>query len=379
MPVGVFLSGGLDSSLIAVKMSELLDKPIQTISAGYEEESANEFRWSDQVAALVRSNHRNFLDNSNDFFSLLPYLSYIYDAPLQTGVAFYKAAKFAKETCTVMLCGQGSDEIFGGYTSSLYAAMQVKLNHALRFIVSHRGTELLHSILPKLGKQKIFRKVCDRIHLSDDMVAAAYGASMPSDDFMNSLHDESGQIYEKLLIKYTIITKANDQFDFLHKMLLTEMHRGLQSIVQNTDRMTMAASIETRVPFLDRELVEFVFSLPTHLKIRNGVGKYLMKKYMKKYFTDDFIYRKKMGFPVPLFEWFVKSGEQLIMPLLQTEEKEIDGFFNKDYFIKYSNIVISGAMGKHSDSLSAMWRYFALRTWWRTVDNIPDEYHYIMG
>lgn len=372
VPVGVFLSGGLDSSLIAVIMAELSDKPIQTISAGYEEESANEFRWSDQLVELIRSNHRNFVDDSSSFFSLQPYLSYIYDAPLQTGVAFYKAARFAKETCTAMLCGQGSDEIFGGYTSYLYAEKQAKLNHLLRFIVSSKGTKLLQNILPKLGKRKIFRKVGARIHLSDEMIAAAYGASMPRDDFINSIHDGSGQLYEQLLMKYTTLIQSNNRFDFLHKMLLTEMLHGLQNIVQNTDRMTMAASVETRVPFLDHELVEFVFSLPTHLKIKNGIGKYLMKKYMKKYFSNDFIYRKKQGFPVPLFEWFVDSGEKLIMPVLQTEEKEIDRFFNKDYLQKYSDIVMSEAMGRHSDSLGPIWRYFTLRTWWNTLEEYID-------
>jgi asparagine synthase (glutamine-hydrolysing) len=370
VPIGVFLSGGIDSSVIAVIMSKLNDTPIKTISAGYKEEEANEFYWSDQVVKKIQSDHHKFLDNSNDFFNLLPWLTYIFDKPLQTGVAFYKAAKFAKETCTVMLCGQGSDEIFGGYSIYRNAYKQYKINSIIQSLTGKNIANTLHHYIPKIGKQKIFRKVGARVDLSDHQIAASYYGDLPQEDFIKILSGGSQNMYYELLDRFSLIWPDRPDMPFVKKMLMAGMNLGLQGIVQNTDRMTMAASVETRVPFLDHHLVEFVYSLPTSFKIRNGEGKHLLKRYLSKFFDDEFLYRPKKGFPVPYTRWFLDEKTEFKIP---TQNAEIlEKCFNLPYFESYTEIVKSGLVGKNSDAVSPMLRYYALHTWIKMLETYDN-------
>ena len=368
VPVGVFLSGGLDSSIIALKMSELCDIPINTISAGYKEKEANEFVWSNQVVKRINSNHRNFLDNSKDFFSLLPFLTYINDTPLVTGVSFYKAAKFAKENCTVMLCGQGSDEILGGYTGYLFAEKQQTLNKLTQKIWGKKVNSTLSNYLSSMGKRKIFRKVAARLTLNEFEIAGAYVGTIPKEDILKIFTINEKDYYE-LLGLYNQLWPQGTNRDFLFKMLCSEMYRGLQTITQNTDRMTMAASVEARVPFLDHHLVEFIFSLPTKLKVRNNQGKYILKRYLLHYFDKSFIYRPKKGFPVPLTQWFLNDEFNLpteMNPLLSS-------IINKDYLNTYGKLVKSGILGRNSDAVTPILRLVALNNWIYTVPGLDKE------
>jgi asparagine synthase (glutamine-hydrolysing) len=365
VPLGVFLSGGLDSSLIAIKMNEILGRPINTISVGYKEKEANEFYWSDQVVRMIKSNHYKYIDNEDTFFEYLPWLTYINDEPLQTGVAFYRAAKHAKQNAKVMLCGQGSDEIFGGYSCYRYGPLQYHINRRINRYVPSSLITLLHKLLPKLGKEKIFRKAGARINLDEIEVAASYASGMPEEDFIKGLKNANYATYRALLRKYELIYPQKDNLDFLNKMMIAEMQNGLQSIVHNTDRMTMAASIETRVPFLDNDLVEFVFSLPTHFKVKNKQGKYLLKKLLAKYFDDTFVYRPKKGFPVPLVQWLLSTNDKFMISDANKDIDAITKYFDIENLNKYKEFVKTRKIKATSDAINPIMRYMSLKIWWR--------------
>jgi len=312
VPLGVFLSGGVDSSLIAIKMSQLLDQPITTISSSYPDPTANELEYAKKVSKAIGSQHFSFLDSQEDFFSLLPFLTQINDSPIQTGISFYKAARFAKQYCTVMLCGQGADEIFGGYKYYRYANLQNSINSILLFSNILKNKKYLPKLLNVLFPSRYVEKFYNRLSLNSIEIIASYVGSMSQKTFEDLMFTK----YFSELQKYSSIF-PEENHDYLTKILLSEFSRGLQVIIQFTDRMTMAASVETRVPFLDHHLVEFVFSLPNHLKINFFEEKYLLKKYLSLYMKKSFVYRRKKGFPVPLHtflnnneaDFFLKDSE----------------------------------------------------------------------
>ncbi|MGA2333403.1 MAG: asparagine synthase (glutamine-hydrolyzing) [Syntrophales bacterium] len=373
VPLGVFLSGGIDSTIIALKASEMIDVPLNTISAGYEEKEANEFFWSDQVVKQIGSSHRKFLDNADDFFRIHPWLIYIYDAPLAQGVSFYKASQFAKQTCTVMLCGQGSDEIFGGYAGYVHAQYQNRINIIMHGLVGKSGTNLFQRVLSRLGKRKIFRKVGSRINLKDYQVAAAYASSLPAEDFIKCFKRGGEELYYSLLEKYSHLWPESHDHSFLSKMLLAEMNNGLQTIVKATDRLSMAASVETRVPFLDHHLVEFAFSLPPNLKINKFTGKYIPKKYLSRYFNKGFVYREKKGFPVPLTQWFLNEKTRSYFEIKAGENSVLEDIFNTDYFNEYRKIVESGKMGVMRDAVDPIIRYRSLYIWSKMIEEYSNS------
>jgi len=359
VPLGVFLSGGLDSSIIALKAAKLLGKPINTITSGYPEKEANEFDSSDNVAVRIGANNRKFLDNSEDFFNLFPYLTYMYDGPLLAGVSFYKAARFSKETCTVMLCGQGSDETFAGYTSYIYGQWQYFLNRLIRKTLGHRITSQLAASAPRIGKRKLYRKVIARLYLNDFQTAAAYSGSIPGEDFLRIFNFGNHDRYNDVLNKYEALWPKRSDLDFLTKMLYAEMFVGLQTVLQMTDRMTMAVSVETRVPFLDHRLVEFIYSLPSKYKVRKGIGKYILKKYLLRYFDREFVYRPKKGFPVPLTQWFLKGEFRFPKKV----DRQLLDVFDKNYIEEYQAIVRSRSLGTDIDAIFPILRYISLQTW----------------
>ncbi len=367
VPLGVFLSGGLDSSLILAKMKEVATGSVRSFSMGYEEEYANEFKWSDIASKKFSDEHYKMISEASELFGLYPRCTWYYDDPLHSGTGFYQVASASKPRATVMLCGQGSDEIFAGYTSGFYALRQLPINNLIGRLLGHSGRRTFSNLLSPLGKSKIFSKVGRRLRFNDDMLAASYAASIPEDHFVNFMNNTSQEDYEGLLGKWIPLYKQYEGRPFLTRYLMAEIYSELQIILQNTDKLTMGASIETRVPFLDYELVEFVFSLPNKYKINNGQGKYLLKEYAKRYFDDEFIYRQKKGFPIPLYDWYKGEDFKHFERVVKAPIPEIDKHLNLSFLNDYRDIVTAGAMGQAMDSVYPVWRIFCLKIWWNNM------------
>jgi asparagine synthase (glutamine-hydrolysing) len=296
---------------------------------------------------------------------MFPWITYIFDEPVSTGAAFFKAARVAKQSCTVMLCGQGSDEIFGGYSRYIHAHRQVRLNRMLSTILPSGVRDSLSEALPKLGNSKFFRKVCARLSLDPAEVAATYSGGMTKDDFSRFISGDSARLYRDQLREYSVSFPRRN--DFLNNMLEMEMGNGLLEILQQTDRMTMAAAVETRVPFLDHELVEFAFSLPPRLKVCNGVGKYLMEKYLMRYFPAHFVMRPKMGFPTPIYQWFMNPANPIHGLIEEGFSSEIANRFNQPYVREFIARAKQGSFGHTTDVLDPLMRFLSFTVWWKTV------------
>jgi asparagine synthase (glutamine-hydrolysing) len=297
VPFGVFLSGGLDSSLNVALMAELMDRPVQTFSIGIEGDVSNEFQFAREVAQHFGANHHEVLINDRDFLEFLPRMAFLQDEPLADPVCvpLYYVSKLAREAGTIVIqVGEGSDEIFAGY--GLYHFFN-KWNHLLYQPYSH---------LPRLLKSSVHGLLKNRVtaHLSDALRRAArseplflgnaiaFWDSEKKKLLINnkSSHETSGQLVQQLMNRLP-------SADPLSAIIQLELKNRLpELLLMRVDKMSMGNSIETRVPYLDEDLVEFALAIPSDLKFKNGRPKYVLKKAAEGIVPPEVIYRKKWGF-----------------------------------------------------------------------------------
>ncbi len=295
VPFGVFLSGGVDSSLNVALMSEMMDKPVQTFSIGIKGDSSNEFLYARKVAKYFGTDHHEIIIGADDFESFLPQMVYYQDEPLADPVCvpLYYVSKLARESGTIVIqVGEGSDEIFAGY----------QMYHS--FIKWEQKYFKRYKQLPRIIRRYIMDCLIPfvSVHLKDALRRAYHEESL----FMGNAIAFWDTEKEKLLrnpIKQTASSFINNLIyhqnirDPLLKIINIELTNRLpELLLMRVDKMSMANSIETRVPFLDEDLVEFALTIPSALKYKNGETKYILKKAAEGIIPDDIIYRKKWGF-----------------------------------------------------------------------------------
>lgn len=307
VPLGAFLSGGLDSSLVVGMMDKIQHNPVSTFTVAYHEGFSEE-RYASLVADKFNTDHHVFYLDSSEFLSSIETLISYSEEPIvePAAIALYHISKKAREHATVLLSGEGSDEVFAGY--ALYQIMsriesfQKKVPSSLLPLVSS---------LRLFSRRNKYKKLSDwlrtplqkRYQGTSSYLTPSIKKSLYSPDFLNNhspyLNNRFQQLFDKV--------KHRDDID---QMLYVDTKTWLvDDLLVKADKMTMAASIELRVPFMDHRLIEAAASLPSRLKIKGGEGKYLVKKIAENYLPDDIIYRNKKGFPVPTENWF--QGELL--------------------------------------------------------------------
>lgn len=329
VPLGVFLSGGLDSSAIIALMDELGDQKINTFSVGYEgADEANELGYAKQIAELFKTDHHEFVMKPYDFLTSIQELVRITEEPLveMAAIPLYQISKKAKLYATVLLSGEGSDEIFAGY--GLYQKML--------------------SMDKVAGMAKCFELVPDRCLPGDKLRKYAdWLSSSLSDRYRGTSCDLTERIkrsfYSPDFLKYTQENNYLDETFLgwfrdvedqppLSKLLYVDSKTWLpDDLLLKADKMTMATSVELRVPFLDHEIVAFSASLPPEYKINNGEGKFILKKVMEKFLPKEIIYRKKMGFAVPTKRWFAGDLLGPVKDIVFSKRLMDTGWFQKKY------------------------------------------------
>ena len=329
VPLGVFLSGGLDSSALVALMSDATNQPIKTFSVGYEgAEEANELEYARKVAKKFKTDHHEFILQPYDFMNSIPALVRNTEEPLveTAAIPLYHISKKAKEYATVLLSGEGSDEIFAGY--GLYQKMmQIEKCHKW-----FKSIGILPNCLVKKDKNKkyidwVSCPITERYRgISSDLTNRIKG-SFYSDNFFR--YTKSHSYLDDLFENYF---KEVQDAPILSKMLYVDSKTWLlDDLLLKADKMTMATSVELRVPFLDHRVVEFAASLPSQYKLKKQEGKYVLKKLMEKYLPDEIIYRKKMGFAVPTKRWFGSSLLDEAQQILLDKSFLDLGFFQKRY------------------------------------------------
>jgi asparagine synthase (glutamine-hydrolysing) len=296
VPLGLFLSGGLDSSLIAALMTLQTNAPVRTYSVGFRDFPASELPYAAQVAQQYHTDHHELVLEEDCFAEHLEKLTWIRDSPLSepADVPLYLLSKMARREVKVLLSGEGSDELFGGYPKYAYD----RLAPAARLLPQGLN-RLVVSLLPgRLRQVEVaMRSLCERdrglrwAQWFAPFTAREKALLMPAHEAWpnptQEYVDRAGRVHP------------------LDAMLYVDCKLWLpDNLLDRGDRMTMGASVEGRVPFLDYQLVECAFRLPAHLKVRGFVRKYVIKQIARKYLPAGIVDRPKVGFRLPLTQWF---------------------------------------------------------------------------
>jgi asparagine synthase (glutamine-hydrolysing) len=334
VPVGVFLSGGVDSSTIVALMTRILDRPVRTFSIGYEaDEKYNELHHARHVAELYGTEHHEIKISEHDLLSFLPALIHHQDEPIADPVCvpLYFVAKLAKEYgVTVCQVGEGSDELFGYPAWNLYLAAQ-RWGRVVAMLPGWVRQALIIAVKHSHGRRRPFEYL-NRIDKKQVVFwgnSEAYGEGFKHQLLSETYFQQYPDISTSTIIEpyYQRFLERAPHPDFFNFMTYLEMHLRLpELLLMRVDKMTMAASVESRVPFLDHRLVTLVASQPQRWKIRSGEAKYLLKKTVEKVLPSDIIYRKKQGFGVPIDKWIFAALGQFSRHTLTRKLPELPYF-----------------------------------------------------
>jgi len=332
VPLGAFLSGGLDSSSVVAFMSRLTDAPVKTFSVGYRDDpESSELGYARVVAKAFGTEHHEFILESGEFFDSLDLLLEHTEEPIveSAAVALYQLSKLAREHVTVILSGEGGDEILAGYplyrimpkVDRLHAFARV-LPRSLRRWAGERtiGSEKLLKYWDWIGTPLAKRYW----GISND-VTASIKKRMYVEHFHARVGDSVREHFEAL---FGALEKGSD----LRRMTYVDLKSWLpDDLLLKADKMTMACSLELRVPMLDHHLLEFATALPDRMRRNGKEGKHLLKKVMERYLPREIIYRQKKGFPVPIAVWFRGPLFERVRDILLDERTLSRGYFRPEY------------------------------------------------
>jgi asparagine synthase (glutamine-hydrolysing) len=311
VPLGMFLSGGIDSSAIAAVMSTLVDEPIKTFSVAFAEREANELEYARLVAEAYKTDHHEIVVTPEQFWAKLPDLVWHEDEPLAhpSSVALYFVSHLASQHVKVVLTGEGSDELMAGYARYRKTILNLALGEHYHRVVPGGVRDLVRKQFSGMTGSKLRLKLGRTfLNLSPDI---------------ESIYFDNFAVFSRLLQRQLLTPGALEQMggidpyagvrdalrntdaqSLLDRLLYADIKTYLHELLMKQDQMSMAASIESRVPFLDHKLVEFTSSLPERLKLRGGTTKYVLRESMKGVLPPAILERPKMGFPVPIGAWF---------------------------------------------------------------------------
>ena len=335
VPVGAFLSGGIDSSSIVALMSESSSQAVNSFSIGFSDGTYNELPYAREVAALFKTNHRE-RTASPDLAEMFDALVVHLDEPFADTSLFptFTVSQLAREHVKVVLSGDGGDELFGGYDAYQAQALAARLGWMGDALMPALAG--VASALPPTGKKKGLVNKVKRF--------SAGAATAPADlghyrwmVYLNAR--DKARLYNAGLRDalsgtdvYAPVREALGRFgqdDVLNRQLYADLSLYLaDDILMKVDRMSMATSLETRAPFLDGDLMELAFSMPGHLKIRNGERKWILKQAMKDVLPESILGRRKEGFSIPMKNWLRRELQPLMRDLLSHERIARRGLFD---------------------------------------------------
>lgn len=355
VPLGAFLSGGVDSSAVVALMAGLQQDAVNTCSIGFKEDAFNESHYAQKVAELYKTNHYQEIVGSNDF-GLLDKLSQIYDEPFadSSAIPTYRVCELAKKTVTVALSGDGADELLSGYRRHQWHMKEERIRSKIPLLIRRNLFGVLGSIYPKADwAPQMFRAKTTLQALSKNSVDAyLHTVSQLSDEIRNKLYGKQlkrglGGYHAKEIFYHHAERAPTDHPLSLIQYLDLKTYL-VDDILTKVDRASMAHSLEVRVPILDHQLVEWISNLPADYKLQGNNGKAILKKVMEPYLPNDILYRKKMGFSIPLAQWFRGPLQTKVKHSL-LGERMLDTHLFNDAFLK--KVVIDHQRGTRDYSV----------------------------
>jgi asparagine synthase (glutamine-hydrolysing) len=383
VPLGVFLSGGLDSSAVAALMTKIRREPIETFSVGYAEQTYSELPYARTVAQHLKSVHREVLVSREDFVGALPKLIWHEDEPIvwPSSVALFFVAQLARERVKVVLTGEGSDETLAGYSRYAFTLKNIAFDRAYRgFVPRALRRSIRDSIATSSWINATARRKLSHTFLGLDGESwtsfyldnffSAFNQkdqrSLLTDDFGHEI--EAGCAYRNVLRYW-----EQSSGELLQRLLYTDIKTYLVELLMKQDNMSMAASIESRVPFLDHVLVEWAMQVPANIQIHGMAGKRILKKAMENLLPHSIIYRPKLGFPTPWSGWLVGAQLDDIERLLLEPRSMNRGFFQRAAVEK----LFREHRARYRDHYDRIWRLLNLEIWHRVC--LEGESHEFKG
>jgi asparagine synthase (glutamine-hydrolysing) len=371
VPLGVLLSGGLDSSVVAALMKRTRGGSIQTFSVGYDEQESSELPMAQQVAEFLGTEHHEVKLSAEEFFDALPRLIWHEDLPLvwPSSVSLYFVCQLARRYVKVVLTGEGSDETMAGYDR--YAVT----------LWNQRFANVYSAILPKSARSWVTRQIRESTWLKASYRRRIGHSFLARDNSLESLFwdnfyaafaasEQTELLAPGIAVNpYEGPLKLRTELgDFLTEMLYVDIRTYLVELLRKQDRMSMAASIESRVPFLDHATVEYALGIPGSRKIRGLDGKRILKAAARGLLPNSVIFQKKRGFPTPWRRWLLQRIEDVEHLLLEPRSER--GLFRPEalrrLFLQHrANIV------DHSDRI---WRLLNLELWHRVFVDADPAY-----
>jgi asparagine synthase (glutamine-hydrolysing) len=330
VPLGAFLSGGLDSSLVVASMTHQTHQRVKTYSVGFaNEDDFNELKHAQKVSKFLKSQHREIMVDARMLNDLIPRLVKYQDDPVIDPAVLptFVVSLFSRQEVKVVLTGEGADELFGGYRRYSYDQLAGKVKAAPGFLkkmvpfFTGGMADPYKQAWQALNKEDLVKRhmAWSRLCLEETLQGLA-GEKLLYEMEQSKVEESLEKIFEGA---------ESYGFDNLNLMLYMDLKTWLpDDLLSKVDRMSMAASLEARVPYLDHRLVEFAYSLPSSMKLRGSTGKYILKKAAEKYIPREIINRQKKGFAVPLGPWFKKELRPLLVDTLHSEKFQKRGYFN---------------------------------------------------
>ena len=383
VPVGVLLSGGLDSSVVAAAMQTQMTNRIKTFSVGFADGGLYDERpFARKVAQHLGTDHHEVCIDVKEFMTALPSFVWHMDEPVAdpASIPLYYVSRLAGEQVRVVLSGEGSDELLAGY--AFWAQFKGYERLKLFKMVPRVARELLRGA----NKHWFQSQRLGRYLELSDYPASSYGTLVP--EFQDNVfsEEEKRQLYRLDLPgnqcsvdQVRSAYRRAKEFEFLDQMLYVSMTQWLpEDLLVKADKMTMAHSLELRVPFLDHEFVNFVARMPTSLKVRKVGANYSVKYALKQAYRDalplEIVERKKLGFPVPYAQWFRHEMRDMVHDLLLSRSARESGLFRTAEVERLVEQTLSPAKQDDADA----WNPHAKKVWnlmvfelWRNAYNVP--------
>lgn len=380
VPFGVFLSGGVDSSANVALMSELMDRPVDTFTVGFQDHAyLNELEQARRIAKIYKTNHHEVMIGDQEFNDFLPELVFHQDEPIADPVCvpLYYVSKLARDSDTIVVqVGEGADEIFSGYANyvrnlRLYENFWRYAERSPAFARRAAGRSTAAAI-KATGRGRLLTELARRLGAGEPMF---WGGVVVYDDSIKpnvlsarmraNLNGHSSLAAVEQYLKH--IERERPDSDYLSRMTYLELKLRLpELLLMRVDKITMATSVEARVPFLDHHLVEYAMGLPRELKVSGKTGKHILKRALESILPYDLLYAKKRGFGAPIREWFRTGlGETYSDGLMNSPIWKRD-YFDRDFVAK---MLFEHRAGR-ADWSFHLWALLNLSLWYEHwIDN----------
>ncbi len=368
VPVGIFLSGGYDSSVVTALLQSQQSEKLKTFTIGFYEKGFDEAPYAKKVAKYLGTEHREYYCTQKDALDIIPKLSCIYDEPFGdvSAIPTTLVSQLAKEDVSVSLSADGGDELFAGYDKYTRTLEYYKNFSKVPSFLKTPLTTMMGTIDPNkilflkdtfnfTTRYEKIRNILKAKHVLDVM---KYTSLYCTFNEANRLLNSNAKILETNFDKSDLLTSSNDE---INSMLAIDYKTYMvDDVLTKVDRATMSVGLEGREPFLDYRIIEFVATLPSDLKYKNGVKKHLLKEIAHKYLPKELMDRPKMGFGVPIHEWFKDELREYFLHYLSYERLEKEGIFDAKEVVRIRDKYLAG----EKQDISNLWSILMFEMWY---------------